>query len=309
MGNIVKYSLPACLAIALFAQSQSASANWLQNGFKDVTSLILAAPKLVFPDKSKSTVSARRKAVQSQRTPSKRLRSRKARIRKVRSGGSRTKARVSSRRIKFRRVTGNPIATPLAYAPVNFDGLGEFLSAIGSDAAILPRELATGISGGAGKLFQSDMPLAAVATPLAVAIRHARDVHYKNAKPLPKKIIRLLAGILPRSTLKRARYVVGDFAITLPGVINGGHKFLAGNDHAMVVDDVIVFSTRPDMNTALGIRWWAHEIHHVYQYKVWGVDKFARNYVRDRGNIERRAERTAKKVLARFFRIAKRKKR
>ncbi|MGE3247927.1 MAG: hypothetical protein AB7J19_16500, partial [Beijerinckiaceae bacterium] len=144
-------------------------------------------------------------------------------------------------------------------------------------------------------------PRNAVAVALAAAIRDARARHYPGSRPLPPRVIAALSGTIPATTLKRARYVVRDPRASLPTLVNGAQKYFAGNDHAVVADDVIVFSTLPSMDTPKGIEWWAHEVHHVHQYGVWGIDRFARTYVRDNGKIERRADAVAKRAVARAF--------
>lgn len=143
-----------------------------------------------------------------------------------------------------------------------------------------------------------------MSAPLAAAIRDARKKHYRFAKPLPRRVVSALSGVIPAATLKRARYVRGDLRISLPNVINGVQRFLGNSEHAVVVNDVIVFSIVPETDTPEGIEWWAHEVHHVYQYKVWGVDKFAAKYLKNSRYIERRATTIAKRARTRYNIIA-----
>jgi hypothetical protein len=159
---------------------------------------------------------------------------------------------------------------------------------VGTGARDIPRALGNSV------------PQKAVAPALAAAIRNARNLHYPNSRPLPSRIIAVLSKTTPMSALKRARYVQSGMAVSLPNLVNGAQKLFAGNDHAVVVDDVIVFSTMPGATTAADIEWWAHEVHHVYQYQVWGVDKFAAIYVKNNARIEKRAHEVAARAAAAY---------
>jgi len=147
----------------------------------------------------------------------------------------------------------------------------------------------------AGNILRGQNPLQLTATPLAAAIRAARERHSKNAKPLPEDVKRALARHFDGEILARAKYAVGKVQITLPNFIGQGAAFM-GNDYAVVVDDIIVFNAKPPRYAASPF-WWVHEITHVAQYKRWGVEKFAFLYVRDLGSaIENEADRKAENV-------------
>ena len=87
-----------------------------------------------------------------------------------------------------------------------------------------------------------------------------------------------LAQVFPLELLDRVTYRVGE-----PGGL-GVQALRYGHVMAMTLIDVIVFQKREDAenNDAL----WAHELTHVLQYERWGVEEFARRYVRDFNMIE-----------------------
>src|SRR5690606_12369488 len=93
-------------------------------------------------------------------------------------------------------------------------------------------------------VLQGENPLKVFAAPLAGAIRAARERHLGNAMPLPDDVQAGLAAYIPASTISRAKYVVGRVEITLPNFIGKGQMFM-GSDYAVVVDDIIVFSSTP----------------------------------------------------------------
>lgn len=193
---------------------------------------------------------------------------------------------------KVTTVIRSNIEQTFTYAASGMGGMETFVATIGSGASHIPRSFGSGVTS------------PAVVPALAAAIRNARNLHYANARPLPDRIIAVLSRTMPMTALKRARYVQGDLTVSLPNLVNGAQKMFAGNDHAMVVDDVIVFSKMPGATTAADIEWWAHEVHHVYQYQVWGVDRFAANYVKDPTRIENRAHQVAARAVADFRKTA-----
>ncbi|MCC2096199.1 MAG: hypothetical protein KDJ29_04875 [Hyphomicrobiales bacterium] len=178
----------------------------------------------------------------------------------------------------------------LSYAASGLVGVESVVSAFGAGATAIPRSL------------RADVPRRTMAPALAAAIRAARHHHYPNSRPLPARVIAVLSKTIPMSAPKRARYVRGGMAMSLPDLVNGAQKLLAGNDHAMVVDDVIVFSSMPGATTVADIQWWAHEVHHVYQYQIWGVDQFAVNYVKNSARIEKRARQVAARAATAYRR-------
>ncbi|MGD9671500.1 MAG: DUF4157 domain-containing protein [Hyphomicrobiaceae bacterium] len=137
-------------------------------------------------------------------------------------------------------------------------------------------------------IMQGQDPLIALATPLAAAIRDARNNYNSSAKPLHDGFKKLLAPFIPANILNRTRYSVDNLRITLPSLINKSQKVF-GDDYAVTVDDIIVFIREPDPNNPSDIEWVAHELHHVHQYARWGVDFFALNYIRNHTRVEAEA--------------------
>lgn len=153
-------------------------------------------------------------------------------------------------------------------------------------AAAVPGALVASARRGEGRRLQAATARAVgvtTATALAAAIAASRDHHLRHARPIPAAVRRALAGRFPAALLASARYAVGGRGVSLPTLINGGLQFFGETHaHAVTVGDVIVFSRDPGMRLA----WWAHELHHVAQYRQWGVDGFARRYVADWRAVE-----------------------
>lgn len=136
---------------------------------------------------------------------------------------------------------------------------------------------------GAANVMRGQNPLQLTAAPLAAAIRAAREVHLPNARPLPADVREGLTGFFTEETLNRAKYAVGKVEITLPNLLGRGNRMM-GDGFAVVVDDIIVFNEPPPAYEEDQSRfWWAHELTHVGQYRLWGVERFAWEYLRDVG--------------------------
>lgn len=128
-------------------------------------------------------------------------------------------------------------------------------------------------------ILQGKNPLQVAALPLAAAIHSARERFKDKAKPIPQDVKGALQGKFPKATLDRAKYAVGTIEITLPNFLN---RVAIGNNenHAVTVDDIIVFYNQPD--TFLGDTChWIHELVHVDQFRRWGVEEFAWKFVND----------------------------
>jgi len=151
-----------------------------------------------------------------------------------------------------------------------------------------------------GEILTGNNPLEHFAIPLAAAIAAARDTFDSEAKPLPSELLRMLAGHFTPTQLQRARFVKDRLTITLPTVINGSQTFYGKDNHAVVVDDIIVFHEIPAFD-ANGVEFWAHEIHHVVQYMNYGVNRFAFKYITDFDGIEDEAEGVGKDVRTALF--------
>lgn len=126
---------------------------------------------------------------------------------------------------------------------------------------------------------------------LTTALEHAYQSHIERAQPLPAAVREFLAPLFPADILERARYAVSQDELTLPSVLNQTHKALFGQDHAVSVDHLIVFSRDPGLERASDAHWWAHELAHHLQYRRLGsIEAFAAEYVRDFQAIEQEAE-------------------
>jgi Domain of unknown function (DUF4157) len=174
------------------------------------------------------------------------------------------------RRVKKEVAVGGPTASFVFDVASFNDRLNEEAIAAGGTAA-------------ADRLSQKN-PIQSVAWQLAAAIRLARERHLQNAKPLPNDVKQGLAstGFYAPAVLDRAKYTVGTIEITLPNSIGKGNR-LMGDDHAVTVDDIIVFNRLPPAFTSspTSREWWGHEVTHVEQYQRWGVDEFAYRYAMD----------------------------
>lgn len=139
-----------------------------------------------------------------------------------------------------------------------------------------------------------------VATPLSVvlagALGAAAEQLRGNAVPIPTLVRLALGSIFPPEVLDRARYTIGRVGITLPEAINGFQTFMGNHEHAVTVDEVMVFSQEPGQSES-AVRWWAHELQHVAQYGQLGVAGFASRYVTDYQSLEGEAEAKAASLV------------
>jgi Domain of unknown function (DUF4157) len=151
---------------------------------------------------------------------------------------------------------------------------------------------ATGLILG-GNVLQGIPPDRILAAPLAAALRSAEKQFLLDSKPLPQFIIDSFKGKYPDDVLSNARYAVGGISISAPDLINSSQKIVYGDDNAVTVGRVTVFSTDPGQET----HWWAHELQHQVQYKNWGIDEFAYKYITNCHSVESDAEDEAQKVV------------
>jgi hypothetical protein len=128
--------------------------------------------------------------------------------------------------------------------------------------------------------------LASSSVLLAAELQRSRDTHYPSSKPVPTAIKSALRQSFPNSVLERARYTIGTVQPTLQNFVNKTQKGKHAN-HAIVADDVIVFSSDPGLND---LDFWAHEIRHVAQYQEWSVLGFAKRYLEDHKAVEADAD-------------------
>lgn len=120
---------------------------------------------------------------------------------------------------------------------------------------------------------------------LESALKRSRDAARADSKPIPDEIRDALIPFYPEELLENVRYSIGD---TSPGGV-AGFAIRNGNAAAVTLIDTVVFSSETHVrNLAL----WAHEIHHVQQYKDWGIAGFATRYAFNWQDVE--AEATAR---------------
>ena len=120
---------------------------------------------------------------------------------------------------------------------------------------------------------------------LESALKRSRDTARADSQPIPDEIRNALIPFYPAELLENVRYSIGD---TTPGGV-AGFAIRNGNAAAVTLIDTVVFSNETHVrNLAL----WAHEIHHVQQYKDWGVSGFATRYAFNWQDVE--AEATAR---------------
>jgi hypothetical protein len=104
-----------------------------------------------------------------------------------------------------------------------------------------------------------------------------------GVKPVPAAIHRELLGFFPESLLRKVRYASGQAeAISIPGL-----ALEYGHIDAITLVDVILF--QEDHAAQSDAKLWAHELTHVMQYERWGVEGFARRYLRDYHAVEHEA--------------------
>lgn len=151
----------------------------------------------------------------------------------------------------------------------------------------------------AGGLLQGQDPREIYAAPLATALYQARNAHIRDSHPIPDSIKEALRGSIPGSVLERARYTVGDLEITISNVIG---RVNYREPYAVTVDNVIVFNEEPsdDPDDEGALHWWAHELTHVWQYSVWGVPRFAMNYINNYPAVEHEADARADRAVAAY---------
>lgn len=116
---------------------------------------------------------------------------------------------------------------------------------------------------------------------LAVAILASRnDARNAGTMPIPSNIRQQLERFYPADILNPIQYRVGQ-----------GHElsvqansFRFGDAAAIALIDTIVFLSASDAENNDEL--WAHEVKHVEQYRRWGLEVFAKKYVRDHQSVE-----------------------
>ena len=140
---------------------------------------------------------------------------------------------------------------------------------------------------GAGRKIISETAVETTWPLLTNAINLSRGDALRNGvQPIPEDFKQALAVYFPRSLLDTVRYRIGgggDLTLQV-------NAFRYGHADAIALFDIIVFRDAEAFNDL----WiWAHELGHVQQYKEWGLNDFAKRYIRDHQGVEDQADRTA----------------
>lgn len=132
---------------------------------------------------------------------------------------------------------------------------------------------------------------AAVALAEVIATSRQRSIA-EGVRPVPGAIARSLQGYFPDALLRKCRFVVGTAGpLRLPAL-----RLSYGEAAAMTLVDVVVFAN--DRAAQSDLRLWAQHLTHVMQFQRWGIEEFARRYVRDRTGLEQEAAATTTRFLA-----------
>lgn len=125
----------------------------------------------------------------------------------------------------------------------------------------------------------NEAAVTAAGRALAQWIIASRNTAMGGAMPIPPYIRQALTGYASKDSMNRVRYKIGDngFANLANNLERGGYA------SAVTLIDVIVFRG-PSEAQDLSI--WAHELKHVDQYRDWGVNSFAVQYVRNYHSVE-----------------------
>jgi hypothetical protein len=170
--------------------------------------------------------------------------------------------------------------------------VGKTVMTLGTGPDRLAVEFAATLAIEAGGILQG-MPLdRVIAAPLAAAIRSAVKEFLPRSQPIPVNIRQAFLNQYSSVVLDNARFAIGSISISVPDVTNMVVKKFQGNDNAVTVGNITVFSVAPGMN----LHWWAHELQHQVQYQNWGIDEFAYKYVTSCHGVESDAEDKARAV-------------
>lgn len=129
--------------------------------------------------------------------------------------------------------------------------------------------------------------------PLAEAIRISRNRARQSCRPLPRHVAADLSYFFPAEVMRRVCYST-DWGAAQNGTLQ---QFVLSNGHAnaIALGDVIVFAD-PRL---LEDRWlWAHEMRHIEQYQVLGIEEFSRRYIWDSRELENDADDYADHVMS-----------
>jgi hypothetical protein len=138
------------------------------------------------------------------------------------------------------------------------------------------------------------------AVPVAAAMRDAYRAYVTYSYPLDPQLAQVLSRVVPQHVLVRARWTVGNTPdFTVPGFLNSGHSVF-GQQHAVTLANVMIFSQMPDLNYEDGWVWLLHELFHIEQYMRYSsadmlesIDGFAVDYVTNYNQMENEAQSNA----------------
>ncbi|MGB8971107.1 MAG: DUF4157 domain-containing protein [Pseudomonas capeferrum] len=133
--------------------------------------------------------------------------------------------------------------------------------------------------GQAGQILKDVEAMAS--TSLAYALRQARDeANASGSEPMPLHIRAQLEPWYDFAVLDAVRFRVGD-----EQQMSAANAMLQNPDvNAVTLIDTIIFRHASDAEDNVAL--WAHELKHVQQYQVLGVEEFARRYTRDFNELE-----------------------
>lgn len=125
-----------------------------------------------------------------------------------------------------------------------------------------------------------------ISETFAAALQSSRDAVRPDSKPIPEAVIKGLVPFYPEELLRSVRYSIGDPSKT--GL--AGFAIRNGNAAAVTLIDTVVFKDESFVNS---LALWAHEIHHVQQYRDWGLSGFAARYAFGWNDVEAEASERA----------------
>jgi hypothetical protein len=123
------------------------------------------------------------------------------------------------------------------------------------------------------------------------ALQRSRDNARADSHPIPKDIREALEPFYPDEMLAKVRYSIGD---TTPAGL-AGFAIRNGNAAAVTLIDTVVFK---DEQYTRNLALWAHELHHVEQYRDWGLEGFAQRYLFGWAEVEDEASAKAAEFVA-----------
>jgi hypothetical protein len=113
-----------------------------------------------------------------------------------------------------------------------------------------------------------------LATPISIAILRSRDAAVgAGVHKIPENIRASLQEFFTTDTLNRVRYRVG--ATGESEYLRFAFEWLRTS--AIVMGHVIIF--RDEQDALNNVRLWAHELEHVIQYQMLGIDGFAQRWM------------------------------